>query len=120
MDCIFCKIVDGSIPSYKLYEDNEILVFLDINPVSPGHALVIPKEHTLDVMSIDNDVLIKIIDKSRDVASLLINKLGATGFTLTQNNGTVQEVKHFHLHVIPKYDNNIKLSVQEVYDKIMN
>ena len=120
MDCIFCKIVDGNIPSYKLYEDNEILVFLDINPVSPGHALVIPKKHTLDVLSIDNDTLIKIIDKSKNIASLLIDKLGATGFTLTQNNGSVQEVKHFHLHVIPKYDNKIKLSVQEVYDKIIN
>ena len=120
MDCIFCKIIDGNIPSYKLYEDNKILVFLDINPVSPGHALIIPKEHTLDVMSIDNDTLIKIINKSRDIASLLINKLGATGFTLTQNNGAVQEVKHFHLHVIPKYNNKVNLSVQEIYDKIMN
>ena len=120
MDCIFCKIIDGDIPSYKLYEDDKILVFLDINPVSPGHTLIIPKEHTLDVMSIDNNTLAKIIDKSRDIASLLINKLDATGFTLTQNNGSVQEVKHFHLHVIPKYNNKVNLSVQDVYNKLIN
>ena len=102
------------------YEDNKILVFLDINPVSPGHALIIPKEHTLDVMSIDNDTLIKIINKSRDIASLLINKLGATGFTLTQNNGAVQEVKHFHLHLIPYYENKVINDVDEVYKRIMD
>ena len=115
MNCIFCKIINGEIPCYKVYEDDVILAFLDINPLSPGHTLIIPKVHTLDVTTIDNDTLIKIINKSREIAEILINKLGATGFSLTQNNGSVQEVKHFHLHVIPSYDKKKELSIEEVY-----
>lgn len=118
MDCIFCKIINNEIPLYKIYEDDEILAFLDINPVSPGHTLIIPKKHTLDVTTIDNDILIKILDKSRDIANILIKKMNATGFTLTQNNGSVQEVKHFHLHVMPKYTRKKSLTLDEVH-KIM-
>lgn len=116
MDCIFCKIIAGEIPAYKIYEDDMILAFLDINPVSPGHTLIIPKKHTLDIHSIDNEVLIKIMDKSRDIANMLTTKMGAQGFTLLQNNGSVQEVKHYHLHVMPKYSRKKKLNIDEVYE----
>ena len=116
MDCIFCKIVDGNIPSYKLYEDNDILVFLDINPVSVGHTLIIPKKHVLDIMEIDDDLLIKIVNKAKDVAKLINQKLNSSGYTLVQNNGSVQEVKHFHLHVIPRYKTEKKIEVKNVYD----
>ena len=115
MNCIFCKIVDGEIPSYKIYEDNDILVFLDVNPTSPGHTLIIPKKHTLDITTIDNDVLLKIFNKSKDIAKILMDKLNAKGFTLIQNNGIAQEVKHFHLHIIPKYIKKKELSIDEVY-----
>lgn len=118
MNCIFCKIIAGDIPSYKIYEDEYLLAFLDINPISPGHILVIPKEHTLDINTIDNDILLKIIDKARDISSILIDKLGATGITLTQNNGSSQDVKHFHLHIIPKYNKKVNISVEEVYNLI--
>lgn len=116
MDCVFCKIIDGNIPSYKLYEDDDILAFLDINPVSPGHTLIIPKKHVLDVMEIDNVLLTKIVDKARDIAKLIDSKLKISGFTLVQNNGSVQEVKHFHLHIIPKYNDKMELETQEVFD----
>lgn len=118
MDCIFCKIISGSIPSYKIYEDEDILVFLDVNPVEPGHTLIIPKKHTLDLMSIDNVVLSKILNKAKDIATVLMDKLGADGFTLVQNNGIAQEVKHFHLHVIPKYNSKIEIKIEDVYEKI--
>ena len=118
MNCVFCKIINEEIPCYKVYEDDMILAFLDINPVTPGHTLIIPKTHTLDIDTIDNDTLIRIVDKSRDVAKILINKLGATGFSLTQNNGSVQEVKHFHLHVIPSYDKKKERNIEEVYEII--
>ncbi len=118
MNCIFCKIVMGEIPCYKIYEDGDILAFLDINPVEPGHTLIIPKNHTLDVNSIDNDLLIKILDKARDVAQILSDKMGADGFTLVQNNGIAQEVKHFHLHVIPKYNKKVTMSIEEVHNKM--
>ena len=120
MDCVFCKIINGDIPCYKIYEDDKILAFLDINPVSCGHTLIIPKEHTLNLLSIDSDILSNIIDKSKDIAKLLTDKLDANGFTLVQNNGIVQEVKHFHLHVIPKYNKKITMNIEDVYKKIMN
>ena len=82
MNCIFCKIIIGEIPSYKIYEDNDILAFLDINPVQPGHTLIIPKKHTLDVTTIDNDLLMKIFDKAKDIAQILNDKMNADGFTL--------------------------------------
>ena len=118
MDCIFCKIIKGEIPSYKLYEDDIIYVFLDINPYCPGHTLIIPKEHTLDINSIPEETLSHIMKHSKIIANLLTEKLDADGFTLIQNNGFVQEVKHFHLHVIPKYKKIPEITIQEVYEKI--
>lgn len=118
VDCIFCKIVAGEVPSYKIYEDDSILAFLDINPTSAGHTLIIPKNHTLDINTIDNETLVKIFDKAREISKNLIDRLNADGFTLTQNNGSVQEVKHFHLHIIPKYNKSVKMSIDEVYNRI--
>ena len=120
MDCIFCKIILGDIPSYKIYEDDDIFGFLDINPVQPGHTLIIPKKHTLDVTTIDNDILMKILNKAKDISSLLVDKLDADGFTLVQNNGIAQEVKHFHLHVIPKYNKRVNMKIEDVYNTLVN
>lgn len=120
MNCIFCSIINGNIPSYKVYEDESILAFLDVNPVSPGHTLIVPKEHTLDITTINDDILIRILDKSKDIGNLLMEKLDAKGFTLVQNNGIAQEVKHFHLHVMPKYNKKISMSIEEVHKKITN
>ena len=118
MDCIFCKIILGEIPSYKLYEDDDIYVFLDINPVQPGHTLIIPKKHTLDLNSIDELILLKILNKAKDISKLLCDKLDADGFTLVQNNGIAQDVKHFHLHVIPKYRKKVNMDLDDVYKKL--
>lgn len=118
MDCVFCKIINGDFSSYKIYEDDKILAFLDINPYCTGHTLIIPKDHTLDFTTIDRDMMIYIIDKAKDIAKLVVDRLHADGFTLIQNNGNVQEVKHFHLHIIPKYNNEEKLDIEEVYKKI--
>ena len=118
MDCIFCKIIAGDIPSYKVYEDDKIVAFLDINPYAPGHTLIVPKEHTLDVTTISLDMLSYIMERARDIAKDVTSKLGAPGFTLIQNNGFVQEVKHFHLHVIPKYKEARDMNIEDVYKKI--
>ncbi len=120
MDCVFCKIIKGEIPSYKIYEDDKVLAFLDINPTSTGHTLIIPKKHTLDLMDIDNDVLTHIFNVARKIANLQIEKLNATGFTLVQNNGSVQDVKHYHLHVMPAYNKKKKLSLEEVHKLMTN
>ena len=118
MDCIFCKIINGDIPSYKIYEDEIVYAFLDINPMAPGHILIIPKKHYLDLSTIDNDTLIKIMDCARVLRKRLENKLNIDGLTLIQNNGDVQEVKHFHLHLKPYYKNEPKLNIEEVYNII--
>lgn len=118
MDCVFCKIIAGEIPSYKVYEDDKVLAFLDINPYNPGHILIIPKEHTLDIESIDEEVLMHIMKVAKDIAKTVTERLGADGFTLLQNNGFVQEVKHFHLHMIPKYKKKFEMDIKEVYKKI--
>ena len=118
MECIFCKIANGEIPSKKIYEDDEIMAFLDINPLTPGHTLIVPKEHTLDFQSISMDKLMKIMNVSRELSQKIVDKMGAQGYTLIQNNGIAQDVKHFHLHIIPKYKDKLEMSVDEVYKKI--
>lgn len=119
MDCIFCKIIKEEISCYKIYEDELVLAFLDVQPKSNGHTLIIPKQHTLDLMSIDNNILIHIMDTARKISKLLEEKLNVSGITLVQNNGTPQEVKHFHLHLVPTYANEQKIEeVQKIYERI--
>lgn len=119
MDCIFCKICNGDIPSYTLYEDDKIKVFLDINPISNGHTLIIPKNHSVDLDDTSLDTINYILAKAKDIKKLLEKKLNPIGIRLVQNNGTLEEVKHFHLHLIPFYNDNNKMNVEDVY-KILN
>lgn len=118
MDCIFCKIIAGDIPCYKIFEDDKILAFLDINSLSPGHTLIVPKEHTLDLQTIDNNTLITILDKTRNISKIITEKMNADGYTLIQNNGNVQDIKHYHLHIVPKYNKKVTMSVEEVYKNL--
>lgn len=103
MDCIFCKMVKGEIPVYKIYEDDKVIAFLDINPDSDGHTLIIPKKHFTDLDDIDLDTLTSINIASKKIKKLLEEKLGCIGLSLLQNNGSAQEVKHYHMHLKPYY-----------------
>ena len=103
MDCIFCKIANGEIPSYKVYEDDKVFAFLDANPDSDGHTLIIPKNHFTDLDDIDLDTLKSINSASKKIKKILEDKLKCTGISLLQSNGSVQEVKHYHLHLKPYY-----------------
>ena len=121
MNCIFCKIINNEIPSYKLYEDEIVMAFLDINPLSNGHTLVIPKKHYQDITDIDDITLTHIINVARKLMNELEEKLGCDGFTLIQNNGIVEEVKHFHLHIKPAYSNEENLiirDIEEIYNNL--
>jgi histidine triad (HIT) family protein len=119
MDCIFCKIVNGDIPSYKIYEDDLVIAYLDINPKANGHTLIVPKNHTLDLDTIDNETLMHIMEVARILKSKLENKLNIDGLVLVQNNGLPQEVKHYHLHLIPAYKEEQELiNVEDIYKKI--
>ncbi|MBR2603596.1 MAG: HIT domain-containing protein [Bacilli bacterium] len=122
-NCIFCKIVKGDIPSYTIYEDEIVKCFLDINPVNDGHALIIPKKHYTNLDDIDLDTLNHIMKVAKDIKKKLDEKLNMGGLRLFQNNGSVQEVKHFHLHLVPSNGNDIELitntnkkDVKEVFD----
>lgn len=117
-DCIFCKIIKGELPSKKIYEDNLVIAFLDINPVKPGHTLVIPKVHTLDIQTIDDNSLMVIMKIVKKISKAIQEKLNADGYTILQNNGIAEDVKHFHIHIIPKYKNDIKMSLDDVYKKL--
>lgn len=115
-DCLFCKITNGDIPSYKIYEDEIVIAFLDINPDSNGHTLIIPKKHYLDMNDIPLDTLTHIFKIAKELKVKIESKLNADGLTFVQNNGDIQEVKHFHLHLKPYYKDNELKSVEEIYN----
>lgn len=106
MDCVFCKIANGEIPSYKVYEDGDLLVFLDIKPASKGHCLVIPKKHAENIFDISEENLQKISVVAKKISQKITEKLAADGVRISQSNGRVagQEVMHYHLHIIPRYE----------------
>lgn len=117
---IFCKIVNGEIPSKCLYDDELVMVIMDVNPSSNGHSLIIPKTHYKDLFDIESDVLNHIIKIAKETALRLEERLGCEGISLIQNNGISQEVKHFHLHLVPKYNNSKKMDIEDVFHKIVD
>ncbi len=113
---VFCKIINNEVPSYTIYEDDVVKVFLDVNPNSTGHTLVVPKKHYQDFFDIDDETLGHILKVAKETADCIKDRLHCDGITLAQNNGLGQDIKHYHLHLIPKYYNESKLSIEEVYD----
>ncbi len=107
-DCIFCLIVAGKIPSTKVYEDSKVLAFLDINPVTEGHTLVVPKTHWETISQVPDAELGTIFEVVKQLATNLKEKLGADGLNIMQNNGPAagQEIPHFHVHIIPRKIND--------------
>ena len=119
MNCIFCKIIHGEIPSYTIYEDDVVKCFLDVNPDSNGHILIIPKKHTLDLTTIDEQTYLHIYQVALMLKKRLEERLHIDGLTLIQNNGDVQEVKHFHLHLKPYYKEiQEPIALEEMYEKL--
>ena len=104
-DCIFCAIVAGTAPSRKLAEDDRTVSFLDIFPLTRGHALVIPKQHARDLFEVPADDLSAVALMAQQVAGAAMGSLGAEGVNLLQANGAIayQTVFHFHIHVLPRY-----------------
>lgn len=108
MDCIFCKIVAGSVPAFKVYEDTAALAFMDINPLSEGHVLVIPKLHAPNLWEIDEASLHAATTAARIVAQGMKAALGVDSLSLVQCNGpwALQSVDHFHFHLVPRREND--------------
>ena len=107
-NCIFCKIGSGYIPSYKLYEDEDFKVFLDLSPTSYGHALIIPKEHYKNLFELDDTIASKALVLAKKVGAAMMNTLHCDGLNVLQNNGEAagQTMFHFHMHLIPRYEND--------------
>ena len=107
-NCIFCKIANGEIPSTTLYEDEDFRVILDLGPATRGHALLLPKNHFANLFELDDETAQKAILVAKKMAGKMKDALGADGFNLVQNNGEAagQTVSHFHMHLIPRYEND--------------
>jgi histidine triad (HIT) family protein len=107
-DCIFCKIVTGEMPATIVDEDDRTIAFMDINPATRGHALVIPRAHSADLLSVDGEDLTAVALAARRLAERAKERLRADGVNLVNSCGAVawQSVFHFHVHVIPRYEDD--------------
>lgn len=127
-DCIFCKIIKRELPSKTIYEDNLIKIIMNINPSTDGHLLVLPKEHYVNIMDIKDEIISHSFKIIRDtIYPQLKKKLNCQGLTIAENNELGQEIRHFHIHLTPRYPDDgadfeydkSKLSdLDEVYTKL--
>ncbi len=107
MECIFCKILEGNIPSYKVYEDKNVYAFLDITQGTKGHTLVIPKKHIKNIYELNEEVAEKIFKIIPKLAKALKATFNPIGINIISNNELpLQSVYHFHIHLIPRYEND--------------
>lgn len=107
-DCLFCKIINNEIPSYTIYEDDMFKVILDIAPATFGHALIIPKRHAKDLYDLSDECASNLMLVAKKVAVAMKESLGIEGLNILQNNGAIasQTVFHYHMHLIPRYEND--------------
>jgi len=107
-NCLFCEIVENKSPSYKVYEDDFVLAFLDIFPVNSGHILVIPKKHYANFEEVPEDILCKMICVVKFLGKELKTKLGVSGYNVCENNDKIsgQLVPHIHFHIIPRTEDD--------------
>ena len=103
---VFCKIINGEIPCYKIYEDQDVLAFLDISQVTRGHVLVVPKDHYDNFLATPQNVMHKVMDVAQRIGQVEVKLLGAKGVNILTNcyPAAGQSVPHFHVHVIPRYE----------------
>lgn len=104
MDCIFCKIIAGDIPSYKVYEDDKVVAFFDILPISPGHTIVVPKSHEADVEALSDGEFSAMALAVKKIGKAMIEGLGVKGYSVFLDNKSAanQHVPHAHFHVVPR------------------
>ena len=103
--CIFCKIINGDIPSKKVYENDDVLAILDISQATKGHTLVIPKKHYDNILDIKDDDYLAVMKVVKELSNKIVTNLGAKGVNILNNCNEVagQSVMHFHVHIIPRY-----------------
>lgn len=108
MDCIFCKIINGELPTSRVFENDNVIAFLDINPINLGHTLIVPKKHVESLFEVDEETLKEIMLAIQKVANGITKALGVDGFNVMQNHGVVagQIIPHLHWHVIPRREDD--------------
>ena len=108
MDCIFCKIVAGEIPAVKVLDEEKVFAFMDINPASRGHMLVVPKNHAENIFEISEADLSAVMGAVKRCAGAVKEALGAEGITVLQLNGKASDqlVPHLHVHIMPRWEND--------------
>ena len=108
MNCIFCKIIKGEIPCYKIYEDEYTLAFLDIAKDVDGHTLVIPKKHVNNILDADTETINHVMDTVKLISKHYVEKCGYSGVNILNNNGesAEQAISHLHFHIIPRIEND--------------
>ncbi len=128
MDCIFCKIINDEIPSKTIYENDYVKAFLDIQPLSKGHVLVVTKKHYVNLTDMPDNELLEIMRAINYLYPRMENILDCSGFHFIENYGTCQEIKHVHFHIIPKYDGETPLisnhtksdiDIEQVYNSLL-
>ncbi|HLR09738.1 MAG TPA: HIT family protein [Bacillota bacterium] len=113
-DCIFCKIINGDMPSAKVYEDDDVYAFLDISQVTKGHTLVIPKVHTKDIYEMTPEVASALFARVPKIVNAIKKTYQPIGVNLLNNNekAAMQSVFHYHIHIIPRYGENDGFSIK--------
>lgn len=116
MDCIFCRIIKGEIPAEKVYEDDETIAVLDINPKSPGHSVIVPKVHAANILELPDGKIEPVMRAVKRVAEMTVKALDPAGFTMGLNHGSIsgQTVDHLHFHIIPRFEGDGGGSIHDV------
>lgn len=129
--CVFCNIIEGKIPSSKIYEDDDVLAILDISQATKGHTLVMPKKHYENILQIPEDEYIKVMSKVKKIAQVILKAFDAKGLNILNNCNEVsgQTVMHFHVHIIPRYntddiqikftDHSLQYNLEDIKNQIL-
>lgn len=120
MDCLFCNIVKDSSKSKVIYEDEVLMVIMDIFPICDGHLLIIPKEHYETVFDAPDEVILRMYKVAKKMIDNIFSVLGEKGATFSVNYGDKQEIKHLHMHVMPNFDKKPSKKLEEVYKLLMD
>ena len=118
MECLFCRIANGELPSYKLYEDDLVMVIMDAYPNVDGHVLVIPKKHYESLMDIPDDLVIHINEVAKKYIKHIMERLNAKELSVCINYGNSQKIKHYHLNLLPNYGLRATMDPKDVYEEL--
>ena len=120
MECLFCKIVKGEVPTLKLYEDEKVIVIMDVYPDVDGHTLIIPKEHYDTMMEIPDELVLHINKIAKKYTTHIMEKLNAKELSTHVNYGNSQKIKHYHMHLLPNFGLRATQDFESIYEVLKN